>query len=102
MRIAPRTRTMIQVTSTLLGMIRRKYDQPQKSKKMSLKQPKLKVIIHVFGLSRGPSSERNGMPPRGYGRSLERRHVAWNEYMDAYTFISRQFYASRKNEQIGC
>ena len=28
---------------------------------------KLKVIIHAFGLSRGPSSERHEMPPRAMG-----------------------------------
>ena len=31
---------------------------------MSQKQPKLKVIIHAFGLSRGPNSERHEIPPR--------------------------------------
>ena len=36
-------------------------------KKMSQKQPKLKVIIHDFGLSRGPSFEHHGMPPRDMG-----------------------------------
>ena len=33
--------------------------RPRKSPKMSPKQPKLKVIVHDFGLSRGPSSERH-------------------------------------------
>ena len=31
------------------------------------KKPKMKVIIHAFGFSRGPSFERHGMPPRGLG-----------------------------------
>ena len=35
--------------------------------KMTLKQPKLKVIIHVFRLSRGLGSERHGMAPRDLG-----------------------------------
>ena len=34
---------------------------------MSQKQPKLKVIIHGFGHSPGPSSERHAMPPRDMG-----------------------------------
>ena len=35
--------------------------------KMTQIQPKLKVIIHAFGLSRGSSSECHGMPPRDMG-----------------------------------
>ena len=42
---------------------------------MSQKQLKLKVIIHAFRLSRGPSSERHGLPPSANGKSLERSHV---------------------------
>ena len=28
----------------------------------------------------------------GHGTSLESSHMTWNEYMDAFTFISRQFW----------
>ena len=41
--------------------------RPEKVQKCPKKQPKLKVIIHPFGLSRAPSSERHGMPPRDLG-----------------------------------
>ena len=34
---------------------------------MSQKQSKLKVIIHAFKLSRGPSYGRREMPPRDMG-----------------------------------
>ena len=36
---------------------------PGEVQKCPQNQPKLKVIIHTFGLSRGPSSERHEMPP---------------------------------------
>ena len=36
--------------------------RPGKVQKMSQKQPKLKVIIHAFGISRGARTERHGMP----------------------------------------
>ena len=42
------------------------------SPKMSQKLPKLKVIIHAFELSRGLSSERHGMLPRGMGGHWKR------------------------------
>ena len=35
--------------------------RPGDVQKYPKKQPKLKVIIHAFGFSQGPSSERNGM-----------------------------------------
>ena len=45
--------------------------RPKKSTSMSKKQPKLKVIIHVFGLSRDPSSERHGIFPWDTGGHLK-------------------------------
>ena len=42
---------------------------------MSQKLPKLKIIIHAFGLYRGTSSERHGMPPREMGGHL--KGVMW-------------------------
>ena len=39
---------------------------------MFQKQPKLKVIIHAFGLSQGPRSERHGMSPRTMGAHWKR------------------------------
>ena len=97
------TRATSQVMSAFLGTFVRKYDQTRKSPKNSQKYPKLKVIIHAFGLSRGPSSERHGMLSRamGPGGSLEWSHVAWNEYMDAFTFFSRQFCVSREMNKCG-
>ena len=44
-----------------------KCDQARKSPKMSQKQPKLKVIIHLFWLSRGPSYGCQGMSPSNMG-----------------------------------
>ena len=38
----------------------------------------------------------------GHGRSLERSHVAWKEYVDAFTFILRQFYGFMIIKQMGC
>ena len=38
--------------------------RPGEGKKMSQKQPKLKLIIHAFGLSLGLSSERHRIPLR--------------------------------------
>ena len=62
-----RKRATLQVTLALLGMFRRKYDQSRRSHKMSPKEPKLKVIMHTFRISRGPSSERHRMPHRDMG-----------------------------------
>ena len=39
--------------------VSRKYDHTRKSPKMSQKQSIMNVIIHAFGLSRDPTSERN-------------------------------------------
>ena len=40
-----------------------KNDEGRRSPNMSQKQPKLKVIIHAFGLSRDPRSGCHGIPP---------------------------------------
>ena len=48
---------------------------PEEVQKRPKKQPKLKVIIHAFGISRGPSSERHGMPPKAMGG--HRKGVMW-------------------------
>ena len=54
---------------------------------MSKKQAKLKVIIHDFVISRGPSSERYDMPPRDMGSHW--KGVMWlgtNMWMFLYSF----------------
>ena len=87
MQILSSTRAMIQVTSALLEMFRRKYDQTQRNKKMSQKQPKLKVIIHAFRFSWGPSSKRHGMPRRRMGGHW--KGVMWlgtNMWMPLHSF----------------
>ena len=38
----------------------------------------------------------------GHVRSLKMSHKAWNEYIDAFTFISRQFWVSREMNKCGC
>ena len=54
------------ITSAFERTFREKiWPGPAEVKKMSQKQPKLKIIIHAFGFSRGPSSEHHRMPPRG-------------------------------------
>ena len=60
---------------------------PRDFSKMSQKQPKLKVIIHTFGLSRGRSFERHGMPPRAMGAHW--KGVIWlgtNRWMPLRSF----------------
>ena len=42
----------------------KKHNRDRISEKNPTKQPKLKIIIHAFGLSRGMGSRRNVMPPR--------------------------------------
>ena len=44
-----------------------KYGQSRRNPKMSQKQPKLKVIIHAFGVSLGLSYGRHEMPLRDMG-----------------------------------
>ena len=63
---------------------------------MSQKQAKLKINIHAFGLSRGSELRTPQDASLGHVRSLDKSHVAWNEYVDAFTFISRQFWISRE------
>ena len=68
---------------------------------MSQKQPKLKVIIHAFGLSRGPSTEHHGMPPRNM--SCHWKGVMWlgtNMWIPLCHFEKILGYT--KNEQMGC
>ena len=68
---------------------------------MSQKQPKLKVIIHAFGLFRDPSSGLHEMPPRDMGG-----HWKW---VMSYEMNIWMFYVHfgvildyKTNEQIGC
>ena len=61
----------VKIMSALLGMFREKIGPVSEKSKNVQKQSKLKVIIHVFELSRGPSSERHGMPPRDMGDHWE-------------------------------
>ena len=65
--MVPNTHATLQVTSTFQGTFRDKiWLGPEMSKNVP-KTPKLKVIIHAFGLSLGPSSERHMMPHRDMG-----------------------------------
>ena len=62
-------------------------DRPGEVQKMSQKQPKLKVIIHAFGLSQGPSFECRDMPLRDMGGHW--KGVMWlgtNMWMPLYSF----------------
>ena len=49
---------------TRKNVLEENMTRPEKVKKMSQKQPKLKGIIHAFEVSRGLIFERNGMPLR--------------------------------------
>ena len=65
--MVPSTHATLLGTSTFLGMFREKiWSGPEKSKNVP-KQPKLKVIIHTFGLFSGPSYGRPEMPLRDIG-----------------------------------
>ena len=57
------------------------------------KQQKLKVIIHAFRFyqDRSLNATRCLLWEWKIIASLERSQVAWNKYVDAFTFISRQF-----------
>ena len=65
----------------------RKFDMVRWITKMSQKQPKLKVIIHAFGLSWGPSSEHHGKPPRDmWGHWKEVMWLGTNMWMSLRSF----------------
>ena len=68
MQIVPKTRTTLQVTSTLLWIFREKIWLGLKKSKNVAKTAKIEgYIIHAFRLFWGLSSERHGMPPRTMG-----------------------------------
>ena len=101
--MVPNNCTTLQVTSTFLVTFREKniYGQALRIPKMSQKQSKLKVIIHVFGLSRGPSFERHGMNPRDMVGHWKR--VMWlvtNMWMSFIYFETVLDFT--RNEQMGC
>ena len=68
---------------------------------MSQKQQKLKVIIHVFGLSRGLNSEPHRLPPRGIIGHLKEscglERICGCLYVHFDTFLG-----FTRNEQMGC
>ena len=78
-----------------------KYDQARENPKMSQKQPTLKVIIHAFGFSRGPSSERYGISLRDMIR--HRKGVMWlgtNMWVPLCSFRGNLGFT--RNEQMWC
>ena len=77
----PNTRIMLQVTSAFLGMFREK-NVP--------KTAKIEYYNTRFRTFSWPEIRTAQGAFYGRGMSLERSHVAWNEYMDVFTFILRQ------------
>ena len=61
---------------------------------MSQKQPKLKVNTR-FRTFLGPELRTPRDASFRHERSLEKSHLIWNEYVDAFVFIPRQFWVSR-------
>ena len=90
------TRATFQVTSALLVMFREKnLPGPEKSKNIT-KTVKIEGYNTRFQTFPGPKPQMPQVASYGHGRSLESSHGTWNEYMDAFTFISRQFWVSRE------
>ena len=88
------TSIMLQVTSPFLGMFREKiWPGPEKSKNVpkTAKIEGYNTRFRTFPLT-GIRAARGTF--EGHGMSLERSQVAWNDYMDAFTFILRQFWVS--------
>ena len=56
-----------------------------------LKTTKIEGYNTRFRTSPRPELRTSRDASYGHERSLERSHVAWNEYVNAFTFISRQF-----------
>ena len=100
-QMMPSTQTMLQVTSAFLGTFREKiWPGPVKYKNV----PKItKIEGYNTRFRNFPRSEIR-MPrdaSQGHGRSLEKSHVAWKEHVDAFTFISRQFWVSQEMNKCG-
>ena len=99
--MVPSTRPTLQVTSAFLRTFREKiWAGPEKSKNVS-KTAKIEGYNTRFRTFRGPELRTPWDASFGHGRSLEKSHVAWNEYVDAFIFISRQFWVSREMNKWG-
>ena len=64
--------------------------RPEKSKNVP-KPAKINSYNTRFRTFQGPELRTPRDASYEHGWSLEMIHVVWNEYMDAFTFISRQF-----------
>ena len=68
---------------------------------MSQKQPTLKVILHAFGLFRGPSYERHGMTPRGMG-GIEKESCGLERISGCIYVHFKAVLCFTRNKQMGC
>ena len=67
----------------------RKYDQARRSKKIAPKTTKIEGYNTRFETLTVSEFRTPRDASLGNVRSLKRSHVAWNEYVDAFTFIPR-------------
>ena len=100
-QMVPSTRPMLQVTSAFIGTFLEKIWQvPAKSKNIpkTIKIEGYNIHFYSFPGSEFQTPQNSSWE---HGRSLESNHVAWNEYVDAFTFISREFFFSREMNKWG-
>ena len=76
--------------SDFLGTFRKKILGPDNSKHVQ-ETAKIEGYNTRFQTFLGSELRTPRYASYGHGRSLKRSNVAWNEYVDAFTFISRQF-----------
>ena len=98
----PSTRATLQVNSAFQGTFLEKiWPGPEKFENVA-KTTKIEGYSTHFRTFPGPELCTPRDASYINGRSLEMSHVAWNEYVDAFTFISRQFWILTRNEQMRC
>ena len=97
--MVPSTRATLQITSAFLGMFQEKIWSSPENSKMFKEQPKLKVIIHAFRLSRSPSSEPHEITTRNMvGHWKEVMWLGTNIWMSLCSFrVNFRFHEIRKN-----
>ena len=101
-QIAPTTRLTSQnQIGTPKNISRENMTRPGGSKKNVTKTAKIEGFNTRFRIFLGPELRTPRDASKGHGRSLERSYVAWNEYVEAFTFISMQFWVLREMNKWG-
>ena len=90
MQMVSSTRATLQLMSAIVGMFGRKYGLALKNPKMS-QTAKIEGYNTHFQTFPRPELRTPQAAFSGHGRSLERSHMDLIEYVDAFTFILRQF-----------